>query len=161
MKPETKKKIETIENLLRQIDDIYDQIAFEIEGSSIAETSKPEVEQPQEKRHYKKREEKPEPKGLGTGHGVRHCKLCGKEGHRSDHCPNKDREDTDDLKDPVESKDDEVPEGALTRMQFSQVRECKHKEMSANEAAEACEVDEEEARYAYMALTYPGYLKLR
>lgn len=132
-----------------------------------------ETETTRVKRKYKKRKKDDDTDGDGTPsfdsiierkRKPPTCSLCGKKGHISFRCPSKDKNSTDDLKQIRVSDmevNDAVAEGALDRMQFSQVRELKHKEINSKNAAEELDLDDGEVRTAYSAITYEGYLKLR
>lgn len=86
------------------------------------------------------------------------CKKCGEEGHQARTCT---QVKTVTKVSHKEDSKDSIEDGALTRMQYSMVRERKHQEVSSSKCAEDMEVDEEEVRYAFSSLTYDGYLSLR
>jgi hypothetical protein len=91
-----------VENKLKRIDELREQMKkIDIEISSILGISGGFEEYEEKKKERR-------------GTGVRHCKKCGKEGHRSDHCPS----DLSDLSDkPLAPK---MP--ALTPDKLSRIR---------------------------------------
>lgn len=117
------------------------------------------------KKKYKKRvkdepvddiEERPRKNKQAT------CSRCGVVGHRSDRCPGAENAvSKKPLLDVLIDEDEAVAEGALDSMQFTQVKELKHKELSTREVSDELDLDRDEVTMAFSALTYQGYLKLR
>lgn len=81
--------------IFESVEDAKAFASFEPVGDRSGDLELPKREAPYEPQPEKRTYTKKTyfgPTGSGRGHGVPHCKLCGKAGHRSNGCPTREDE---------------------------------------------------------------------
>lgn len=172
MKLETTQKILELKKLFEQLDQIETAISQLLEGGSTPAIVTEKLENKKSKKLSKYLQKKKEMEKNKSEYNFEEfkgkrkpptCSKCGEVGHRSHVCP-KGKENgvvTNSKGDKKVDVEEAVENGALTRLEYTMVRDRKHQEMNSSEVADSMDVDEDEVRWAFSSLTYDGYLMLR